>query len=377
MQVRNNPANGNNFTVGRQGNKISEIVIHHAASTSFDSIGQTFQNPSRGASAHYGVGRNNNVDRYVDEANIAWHCGNWAHNSRSIGIENVNSSGSPEWAVAPETFNTLVELVTDIVRRNPNIGKLEVGRNLFGHKDVSDKPTACPVQLSFRLQELANRVNAAVSGTPVPTPTPGAKSNEQLADEVLAGKWGNNPGRRDALIGAGYDYAAIQAIVNGRVGQAPSAPRKSNEVIADEVLAGAWGNNPSRKLKLEQAGYNYEAIQAIVNNRVGSGNANAPVPARPSDEAIADQVIAGAWGNGDDRRAKLAQAGYSFDAVQAIVNRKLGIGAGAPAKKSNDQVANEVLAGNWGNGQERRDRLAAAGYDYGTIQQLVNRKLGL
>lgn len=364
------------FTVGRQGNKISEIIVHHAATTYFDGIANTFRG-DRQASAHYAVGRNNNVDKMVDEANTAWHCGNWGHNLRSIGIENVNSSGAPEWAVAPETFNTLVELCTDIVKRNPGIGKLEVGRNLFGHKDVSDSPTACPVQLEARLRELADRVNAAVAGTPVPSPQTPGKSNEELADEVLAGKWGNNPGRRDALIGAGYNYAAIQAIVNARVGQAPSAPRKSNDVIADEVLAGAWGNNPTRKQRLEQAGYNYEAIQAIVNQRVGGGNANAPVPARPSDEAIADQVIAGAWGNGEDRKAKLANAGYDYGTVQAIVNRKLGIGAGAPARKSDDQVANEVLAGNWGNGQERKDRLASAGYDYGTIQAIVNRKLGL
>lgn len=373
--VRNNPANGNNFTVGRQGNKITEIIIHHAASTSFDSIAQTFQNPNRGASAHYAVGRNNNVDIMVDEANIAWHCGNWAHNSRSIGIENVNSIGAPEWAVAPETFNTLVELCTDIVKRNPGIGKLVVGKNLFGHKDVSDKPTACPVQLSFRLQELADRVNAAVNGTPVPTPQPGGKTNEQLADEVLAGKWGNNPGRRDALIGAGYDYNAIQAIVNGRVGLSPSAPRKSNEQVAQEVLAGAWGNGDVRRLKLEQAGYNYQAVQAIVNGLVGQA-ATQPVPQRLSNEQVADQVIAGAWGNGDDRRSKLQNAGYDYNAVQAVVNQKLGIGA-SPARKSDDQVANEVLAGNWGNGQERKDRLASAGYDYGTIQAIVNRKLGL
>lgn len=373
--LRQNPAHPNNFDSDRK--PVRKIVIHHAASTSFDSIGQVFSNPSRGASAHYGVGRSNNVDQYVPENKVAYHCGNYPVNQESIGIENVNSSGAPEWAVAPETFNTLVELCVDIVRRNPGIGRLEVGRNLFGHKDVSQKPTACPVQLSFRLQELADRVNAAVNGTPVPTPTPGAKSNEQLADEVLAGKWGNNPGRRDALVGAGYDYAAIQAIVNARTGQSPSAPRKSNDVIAQEVLAGAWGNNPTRQLNLEKAGYNYQAIQEIVNRLVGSGNPAAPVPARASDEAVADQVIAGAWGNGDDRKNQLAAAGYDYGTIQNIVNRKLGIGAGAPAKKSNDQVANEVLAGSWGNGQERKDRLAAAGYDYGTIQALVNRKLGL
>lgn len=41
--------------------------------------------------------------------------------------------------------------------------------------------------------------------------------------------------------------------------------RKSNEEIAREVLAGKWGNNPERKQKLEAAGYKYLDIQAIVN----------------------------------------------------------------------------------------------------------------
>lgn len=370
--LRNNPANGNNFTVGRQGSRINKIVIHHAATTDFDGIARTFQAPGRGASAHYGVGRNNNVDKYVDESNTAWHCGNWQGNISSVGIENVNDSGAPEWRIGDSTFNTLVELVRDIATRN-GLLPLKVGVNLFGHKDFS--PTACPGQLYGRLQELADKVNGGQSSGGG-SPAPGKKSNEEVAREVLAGAWGNNPERRDRLVAAGYDYNAIQAIVNGQVGN-PTAPRKSADVIANEVLAGAWGNGPDRKARLEAAGYNYNEVQAIVNRKVGAGNPQAPVPSRPSEEAIADQVIAGAWGNGPDRQARLEQAGYNYSSIQQIVNRKLGIGAGAPARKSNDQVANEVLAGSWGNGPDRRNRLAAAGYDYGTIQQLVNHKLGL
>lgn len=232
---RYNPADPSNFTVGRQGNAISEIIIHHAASTSFDSIAQTFKNPARDASAHYAVGRNDNVDVMVGEQHIAWHCGNWFHNSRSIGIENVNSTGGPQWLVAPETKDTLVELCADIVRRNPGIGTLKPGVNLFGHKQVADasRPTACPVTLIDFLQELADRVNAMVSGQPAPTtpsqPSTG-KSNDQVASEVLAGLWGNGDDRRNRLTAAGYNYSAIQAIVNSRVGVSPTAPRKSNEV---------------------------------------------------------------------------------------------------------------------------------------------------
>jgi len=46
-----------------------------------------------------------------------------------------------------------------------------------------------------------------------------------------------------------------------------------------------------------------------------------------------------------------------------------------PAKKSNDAIANEVIAGKWGNGAERKKRLTEAGYDYDAIQKIVNQKL--
>ena len=47
-----------------------------------------------------------------------------------------------------------------------------------------------------------------------------------------------------------------------------------------------------------------------------------------------------------------------------------------PVKKSNEEIANEVIAGNWGNGEDRRKRLTEAGYDYNAIQDIVNQKMG-
>jgi GH25 family lysozyme M1 (1,4-beta-N-acetylmuramidase) len=46
--------------------------------------------------------------------------------------------------------------------------------------------------------------------------------------------------------------------------------------------------------------------------------------------------------------------------------------AAAPAKKSNDQIAKEVIEGKWGEGESRKARLKAAGYDYNLIQNKVN-----
>ena len=44
--------------------------------------------------------------------------------------------------------------------------------------------------------------------------------------------------------------------------------------------------------------------------------------------------------------------------------------------KTIEQLAYEVLAGMWGNGEERRQRLTAAGYDYDAVQAKVNEILG-
>lgn len=48
----------------------------------------------------------------------------------------------------------------------------------------------------------------------------------------------------------------------------------------------------------------------------------------------------------------------------------------APARKSEDTIAAEVIAGKWGNGQDRVNRLRTAGYDPAKVQAKVNAKLG-
>ena len=49
---------------------------------------------------------------------------------------------------------------------------------------------------------------------PVTTTIPVTKSIEEVAKEVIAGKYGNGEARKIALKNAGYDYAAVQARVN-------------------------------------------------------------------------------------------------------------------------------------------------------------------
>lgn len=56
---------------------------------------------------------------------------------------------------------------------------------------------------------------------------------------------------------------------NSEIPKAETPKRKSNEEIADEVIAMKWDVVPRRKELLEQAGYNFETIQAIVNEKLG------------------------------------------------------------------------------------------------------------
>lgn len=47
----------------------------------------------------------------------------------------------------------------------------------------------------------------------------------------------------------------------------------------------------------------------------------------------------------------------------------------APPKKTVVDLVEEVLDGKWGNGDDRKNRLTAAGYDYNEVQNTVNKKL--
>ncbi len=92
-------------------------------------------------------------------------------------------------------------------------------------------------------------------------------------------------------------------------------------------------------------------------------------------EDLAVEVIGGLWGNGVDRKERLTNAGYDYDEVQGEVNRILAENSAAN-KKSADELAIEVIQGKWGNGQDRKDRLTAAGYDYEEVQRRVDELLG-
>ena len=96
-------------------------------------------------------------------------------------------------------------------------------------------------------------------------------------------------------------------------------------------------------------------------------------PALKSNSEIAKEVIQGLWGNGQERKDKLTAAGYNYDEVQALVNAALPVAK--PKKKVTDAVVDAVIRGEYGNGDERKKKLEADGYVYKEVQDAVNKKL--
>lgn len=143
---------------------------------------------------------------------------------------------------------------------------------------------------------------------------------DSVARDVIAGKYGNGDARRQALINAGYNPEAVQERVNAILSGNSHKPTKTIEQVAKEVLQGKWGNGEDRKKRLQNAGYDYNAVQNAVNQLCGGSSINSAEVDR-----VARQVIRGDFGNGTNRRNTLVRKyGTAFaDAVQNRVNQLL------------------------------------------------------
>lgn len=117
-----------------------------------------------------------------------------------------------------------------------------------------------------------------------------------------------------------------------------------------------------------------------VNKLLGSSDSSTvsgvvpskPAPVKSLDE-VAKEVINGEWGNGSERKKRLEAAGYVYSAVQERVNEICNKGsASSTTSKSIDTIAREVIKGLWGKGSNRKARLEAAGYNYKEVQSKVN-----
>lgn len=185
----------------------------------------------------------------------------------------------------------------------------------------------------------------------------------EMANSAIGGDWpvGETTWRSAARL-AGWLFARV-------IGTRPS---RSNLVVHHfwkaTTCAGPYIDRMYNAI-LDLAGQHYDEI-------VRGGGSPQPSPSgKKSVSEIATDVIAGKFGNGDDRRRQLEALGYDYNEVQAEVNRRLGAGSPSAHRTSIEDLATQVIQGLWGNGATRRQRLEGAGYNYEAVQREVNRRL--
>lgn len=81
----------------------------------------------------------------------------------------------------------------------------------------TSKGTVDGIKTNVDMNEVVD-LNPAEKEKPAAKPA-GKKTNMQIAEEVLEGKWGNGYQRKSRLNKAGYDYKIIQSIVNSLLDQ--------------------------------------------------------------------------------------------------------------------------------------------------------------
>ena len=316
---------------GQRTHSIDRITPHCVVGQcSVETLGEIMYPTAKQASSNYGIGSDGRVGMYVEEKNRSWCSSSNANDQRAVTIECASDTYHP-YAMNDKVYTTLIDLCTDICKRN---GKKKLLWFADKGKSLNYVPAAdemvltvhrwfenksCPGDwLYSRLGDVATKVTANLNSTTPSTTTPStSKTTEEVAREVITGKWGNGADRKQRLTAAGYNYSTVQAKVNELMGAFVPVPSKSIDELSREVIAGNWGNGEDRKQRLKAAGYDYSAVQAKVNEVMGT-----KTPTKSIDE-LSREVIAGKWGNGTDRKNRLTAAGYNYSAVQARVNELL------------------------------------------------------
>ena len=148
---------------------------------------------------------------------------------------------------------------------------------------------------------------------------------------------------------------------------------KSRIVGRYDIWLAHWTNSPERPSRYD---YGQTMWQWGVD-KIGGYDVDGDIcftdygkkkPVEKTIDQLADEVLAGKWDNGAERERLLTAAGYDYNAVQKKVNEKL-------YRKTTDEIAVEVIAGLWGNGAERKEKLTEAGYDYSEVQRKVNQMI--
>lgn len=177
--------------------KIDTITIHcMAGQLSVESCGNVFASSARCASSNYGIGFDGRIGMYVEEKDRSWCTSNGTNDNRAITIEVASDSKHP-YAVTDAAYNSLINLIADICKRNKIekllwradrslIGKIDQ-QNMTVHRWFANK--ACPGDYLYNKHfEIANLVNAklgASSTQPVVNPIQPAQPQPAKEEKVI------------------------------------------------------------------------------------------------------------------------------------------------------------------------------------------------
>lgn len=256
---------------GRRNQKISKIAIHHAAGViSGKNLANIFVPRSRQASANYNLGSDGVIYLGVDEQNRAWTTSSSWCDNRAVTIEVGNSTRGPQWLVSDYVLSRLIDLVTDICRRNGIYPCTYTGgKDGVLQKHEWYKNTNCPgPYLGSKFPYIASEVNKRLreENTTIP--------DTNLSLYKVRKSWTDVKSQKGAF--KNIENAKNCAdkykgyFVYDEKGKAvyPSANQKTVDQLAREVIQGLWGNGEERKRKLTQAGYDYYTVQKRVNELI-------------------------------------------------------------------------------------------------------------
>ena len=195
--------------------------------------------------AHYYCNRNTIV-RVVDTYNIAYHTGDWWSNIRSIGYEVCESMKVTDEEFLQNEDITLMQATEDLLYYGLPITTDTVRLH---HEFV---PTSCP----HRSLAFHGGTTESVKDYFVTRMTEFAELGSTVEEMLVA-------------IGSGTEENDDMPNNEKNTSEEEKqSTEKTNEDIADEVILGLWGNGAERKQRLEEEGYDYDAIQEIVNNKL-------------------------------------------------------------------------------------------------------------
>lgn len=356
---------------------IDTITIHcYVGQASVESAGSWFAKRTTMASCNYMIGYDGKVALIVDEKDRSWCSSSPANDHRAITIECASEKTHP-YAVNDVVYQTLIDLIADICKRN-NIKQLlwKADKNLIGQVDKQNmtvhrwfKNKACPGDYLYnRHGEIANKVNAILN--PVKDEKPQTSSEMYCVQTGAFTKEDNAKKLAAELNGKGFSTYIT----------------KSGSYY--KVQVGAYSlkmNATNMQKKLQAAGYDtLIAVKKDSDTSTPAAPAQKPAPAptpvvekKKTAQEVAQEIVAGKgnWGTGNTRKQRVKAYGLNYDEVQKIVNQLMSGKTAVSSKKSNEEIAKEVLAGKWGNGAERKRKLTQAGYDYNAIQKIVNKKI--